>query len=56
VNSCAITPDGKKVVSGSYDTTLKVWDIESGNDLLTLKGHFDWVINITKLKDHKQQK
>ena len=39
VLTCAITPDGLKVVSGSADKTLKVWDIESGNELLTLKGH-----------------
>ena len=37
VNTCAITRDGKKVVSGSWDNTLKVWDIESGNELLAIK-------------------
>lgn len=26
----AITPDGRRVVSGSRDTTLKVWDLETG--------------------------
>lgn len=30
VNACAITPDGRYVVSGSYDSTLKVWDLQSG--------------------------
>ena len=35
----AITPDGKQAVSGSYDNTLKVWDIESGKLIRTLEGH-----------------
>jgi WD40 repeat protein len=26
----AVTPDGKRGVSASYDHTLKVWDLESG--------------------------
>ena len=26
VNSVAFSPDGKSIVSGSYDQTLKVWD------------------------------
>ena len=29
--------DDKKVVSGSYDKTLKVWDIKTGNCQLTLR-------------------
>jgi WD40 repeat protein/nucleoside phosphorylase len=39
VNACAVTPDGKRVVSGSHDTTLKVWDLTSGNEVATLRGH-----------------
>ncbi len=26
----AITADGRRVVSASYDNTLKVWDLETG--------------------------
>ena len=44
VLTCAITRDGKKVVSGSYDKTLKVWDMESGIELFTLRGHTSFVI------------
>jgi WD40 repeat protein len=35
----AITADGKRAVSGSDDTTLKVWDLELGKELATLSGH-----------------
>jgi WD40 repeat protein len=34
-----VTPDGRRVVSASVDTTLKVWDLETGRPLATLEGH-----------------
>lgn len=37
VESCAFSPDGKKIVSASQDKTLKLWDAESGADITTLK-------------------
>ena len=30
VNSVSFSPDGKRIVSGSYDNTLKVWDTQTG--------------------------
>ena len=33
------SPDGRRIVSASVDTTLKVWDAETGEELLTLIGH-----------------
>jgi hypothetical protein len=39
VVACAVTPDGRCVVSASGDGTLKVWDLESGRVLATLEGH-----------------
>src|SRR5262245_55778815 len=43
VTACAMTPDGRRVVSVSADRTLKVWDLETGRALATLEGHADWV-------------
>jgi WD40 repeat protein len=34
-----VTPDGRRAVSASEDKTLKVWDLDSGACLRTLKGH-----------------
>jgi WD40 repeat protein/nucleoside phosphorylase len=39
VTACAVTPDGRRVVSASSDNTLKVWDLASGYAEATLKGH-----------------
>ena len=31
--------DGTKIVSGSYDKTIRVWNVDTGECILTLKGH-----------------
>ncbi len=43
VRGCAVTPDGRRVVSASADGTLKVWDLETGQEVATLEGHGAWV-------------
>src|SRR6185503_16662776 len=39
VNALALSPDGRFLVSGSEDVTLKIWDTATGNVLRTLSGH-----------------
>jgi WD40 repeat protein len=41
VSSVAFSPDGKLVVSASYDKTIRLWDAVTGAALQTLKGHLD---------------
>ena len=43
MNSCSFSPDGARVVSGSEDTTLKIWDAATGDLMCTLEGHIDGV-------------
>ncbi|MEM6284686.1 MAG: TIR domain-containing protein, partial [Chloroflexota bacterium] len=51
VLSVAYSPDGRTVVSGSSDTTLIVWDVDSGQALRTLSGHFDRVLSVAYSPD-----
>jgi WD40 repeat protein len=51
VTAVAVTPDGARMVSGSRDRTLKVWDLASGELLLTLEGHSDLVTAIAITPD-----
>ncbi|CAG8976165.1 hypothetical protein HYALB_00010035 [Hymenoscyphus albidus] len=45
VSSVAFSPDGKQIVSGSGDRTVRRWDAATGQQLLpALEGHTDWVI------------
>ena len=39
VLSVAVFPSGDRVVSGSMDGTLKVWDVATGECVKTLEGH-----------------
>ena len=36
IHSIAYSPDGKRIVSGSFDGTIKVWDASNGDELMTL--------------------
>ena len=47
VNSVSFSPDGRRIVSGSYDKTIRIWDAESGQELLKLEGHSDYVLSVS---------
>ncbi len=39
VSSVALTPDGRRALSGSTDKTLRLWDLASGAQLRLFEGH-----------------
>ena len=42
ITSVVISNDDKTIVSGSWDKTIKVWNLETGYEVKTLKGHVDY--------------
>src|SRR5262249_33473964 len=47
VNSVAFSPDGQRIVTGSGDRTVRVWDVKTGTTLAELKGHTGAVTNVS---------
>ena len=53
VTSVAVSPDGKHIVSGISDKTVKVWDVETGWEVRTLEGHTGSVNSVAVSPDGK---
>ena len=55
VRSVSFSGDGKRIVSGSLDRTVRVWDAVSGECVLgPLEGHTGWVRSVSFSGDDKR--
>ena len=54
VSSVSFSPDGNRIVSGSFDRTVKVWDAQTGQETRTLKGHSGVVSSVSFSPDGKR--
>ena len=54
VISVSFSPDGRRIVSGSSDRTIRIWDAESGQELLKLEGHSSYVSSVSFSPDGRR--
>ena len=53
VFSVAFSPDGKTVASGSEDRTIRLWNVETEENIATFTGHKDVVFSVAFSPDGK---
>ena len=50
--SVAYSPDGQRIISGSYDKTIRIWDAETSAAVgKPLEGHSGWVESVAYSPD-----
>jgi WD40 repeat protein len=54
VSSVAYSPDGRFVVSGSADSSVKIWDLATGRELWTLPEHDEAVRSVAYSPDGRR--
>src|SRR5262249_37798453 len=53
IRSVAISPDGRRALSGGEDTIVRLWDLASGEVIREFRGHTEWVFSVVFSPDGK---
>ena len=51
LHGAVFTPDGRRILSGSYDQTVRLWDVEGGQEVCRFLGHTNWVWGVAVSPD-----
>jgi WD40 repeat protein len=54
ISSVAMTSDGKRIVSGGEDRTVRIWSVETGAEIRTMNGHKSQVVCVAISPDGKR--
>src|SRR5207302_5942126 len=54
VTSLVLLPDGKRLLSGSWDGTVRVWDVETAKELAVLEAHESKIYAVAVSPDGKR--
>jgi len=54
ISSSAFSPDGTRVLTGSYDQSARVWEVPTGREVLSLIGHKQPIFCVAFAHDGEQ--
>ena len=54
IQGLAFSPDGGKLISGSFDDTARIWDVKTAETIHELKGHADEIYAVVFSPDGKR--
>ena len=50
----AFSPDGTKLAAAGADRAVRIWEVATGKDLMTIEDHADWIFDLAWSPDGKR--